>query len=158
LSLTPLIERQESDWPGQFKTLLKKAIALKQKQVQYTKNDPEVRLLEQELDSLLNDEQLQLLIKEPEKYKNVITFFNQMRKFRNHIFPFLYDQLVPYDNNGSERAIRMVKVKTKISGQFKSLHQEFAILRSVIDTTIKNGQPVFDAIQALVKIQPPAAG
>ena len=153
-----LIERQESDWPGQFKTLLKKAIALKQKQVQYTKNDPEVRLLEQELDSLLNDEQLQLLIKEPEKYKNAITFFNQMRKFRNHIFPFLYDQLVPYDNNGSERAIRMVKVKTKISGQFKSLHQEFAILRSVIDTTIKNGQPVFDAIQALVKIQPPAAG
>lgn len=31
----------------------------------------------------------------------------------------------------------MVKVKGKISGQFKSLQNEFAIIRSVIDTAIK---------------------
>jgi transposase len=153
-----LIERQESDWPQQFKTLLKKAIELKQKAVKHEKNDPQTIILEQQLDHLLSDEQYQMLIKEPEKHKNAITFFKQMQKFRSNIFPFLYDQLVPFDNNASERAIRMIKVKTKISGQFKSLHQEFAILRSVIDTTIKNGKSVYEAIQALVAIQPQAAG
>jgi hypothetical protein len=40
--------------------------------------------------------------------------------------PKLWSILVHSDNNGSERAIRIVKIKTKISGQFKSLHHEFA--------------------------------
>ena len=153
-----LIERQESDWPQQFKSLLKEAIALKQEQAQYPKKDPKTLALEQKIDDLLNDEQFQLLLKDPDKYQNAITFFKQMRKLRNNLTHFLYHELVPYDNNGSERAIRMIKVKTKISGQFKSLHQDFAILRSVIDTTIKNGKSVFDAIQALVQCQPKAAG
>lgn len=153
-----LIERQESNWPQQFKTLLKKAIELKQKALKYEKNDPQTIILEQQLDHLLSDDQYQMLIKEPDKHKNAITFLKQMQKFRSNIFPFLYDELVPFDNNASERAIRMIKVKTKISGQFKSLHQEFAILRSVIDTTIKNGKSVYEAIQALVACQPQAAG
>jgi transposase len=153
-----LIERQESDWPQQFKSLLTEAITLKQKQPQYPQNDPNILVLEQKLDDLLNEEQLQVLLSDPVKHQNAITFFKQMLKLRNNLFPFLYHELVPFDNNGSERAIRMIKVKTKISGQFKSLHHEFAILRSVIDTTVKNGQSVFHAIHALVQCQPLAAG
>ena len=75
-----------------------------------------------------------------------------MRKVRQSLFLFLYYKDLPFDNNGSERAIRMIKVKTKISGQFKSLQQEFAIIRSVIDTTIKNGQSVMHAIKAIVNL------
>src|ERR1019366_4940393 len=53
---------------------------------------------------------------------------------------------VPPDNNGSERAIRNVKVKQKISGHFKSTDGAniFAVLRSVIDTTLKAGQNVLN--------------
>ena len=40
----------------------------------------------------------------------------------------------------------------KISGQFKSLQQEFAILCSILDTAIKNGQPVFYAIKSIAEI------
>ena len=87
-----------------------------------------------------------------------MTFFNGMVKLRHAIFPFLYHELVPPDNNGSERAVRPIKVKMKISGQFKSLQQEFAILRSVIDTAIKNGQPVFEAIQAIINLPSKTAG
>ena len=55
------------------------------------------------------------------------------------------------DNNGSERAIRNIKVKQKISGQFKTLESAnlFAILRSVIDTTIKNGNNVWNALRLI---------
>ena len=55
------------------------------------------------------------------------------------------------DNNGSERAIRNIKVKQKISGQFKTLENAnlFAILRSVIDTTIKNGNNVLNALHLI---------
>ncbi|MCP4552423.1 MAG: transposase [Bacteroidetes bacterium] len=38
---------------------------------------------------------------------------------------FLYRPEVPSDNNASERAIRNIKVKQKIPGQFKSPHDAF---------------------------------
>jgi hypothetical protein len=61
---------------------------------------------------------------------------------------------VPPDNNGSERAIRNVKVKQKISGQFKSLSgaETFAILRSVIDTAIKNKLNPLNALSQINSI------
>jgi len=53
----------------------------------------------------------------------------------------LHKKHVTPDNKGSERDIRNIKVKQKISGQFKTLESEniFAIIRLVIETTIKNG-------------------
>ena len=60
-------------------------------------------------------------------------------RHRDSLFTFLYYPDVPPDNNASERAIRCAKVKTKINGGFNNLHQQFAIIRSVIDTAIKRG-------------------
>ena len=79
-------------------------------------------------------------------------FLESMVKLRECLFVFLYRTDVPPDNNASERAVRPIKVKMKISGQFKSLQQEFAILRSIVDTAIKNGQPVFEVIKSIVEI------
>ena len=64
------------------------------------------------------------------------------------ILYFLLQPNVPPDNNGSERAIRNVKVKQKISGHFKSTDgaKIFAVLRSVIDTTLKAGQNVLNSL------------
>jgi len=88
------------------------------------------------------EERLTALIQEPIDPKNTIAVSLQKRliKYRQHIFTFLYYHDVPPDNNASERAIRNVKVKQKISGQFRSFTgaENFAILRSVIDTAIKN--------------------
>ncbi|MCF6307029.1 MAG: transposase, partial [Flavobacteriaceae bacterium] len=62
---------------------------------------------------------------------------------------------VPPDNNASERAIRNVKVKQKISGQFKiqKSAQNFAKIRSVIDTTIKNGMNVLESLSLIAKFE-----
>jgi len=59
------------------------------------------------------------------------------------------------DNNSSERAIRNVKVKQKISGHFKTENgaQIFAVIRSVTDTCIKNGQNVLDAFKTIATLQ-----
>jgi hypothetical protein len=55
---------------------------------------------------------------------------------------------VSFDNNGSERAIRNVKVKQKVSGDFRSVRgaEVFAIIRSAIDTWIKRGAKIFECL------------
>ena len=85
------------------------------------------------------------------KHKELIAFQKRITKYRDYIFTFLYHPNVPPDNNGSERAIRNVKVKQKISGQFKifSAAENFAILRSIIDTAIKNNQNVLQALNVI---------
>ncbi|MDR1886496.1 MAG: transposase [Prevotellaceae bacterium] len=66
---------------------------------------------------------------------------------------FLKYPNVPPDNNASERAIRNVKVKTKVSGAFRNkdgkVAARFAKLRSIIDTAVKNQQNVFGALTKL---------
>ena len=81
----------------------------------------------------------------------MISFQKRITKYRDHVFTFLYHPDVPANNNASERAIRNVKVKQKISGQFKILSaaENFAILRSIIDTAIKNKQNVVGALSVI---------
>ncbi len=103
-------------------------------------------------------QRLQKILERPPDgdHKELRTFYKPMCRERRNLFTFLYLPEVPPDNNGSERAIRNVKIKQKISGQFKSgrTAQNFAKIRSVIDTTIKNGMNVVDALSLIAKLQP----
>mgnify|MGYP000076199307 CR=1 FL=1 len=103
-------------------------------------------------------QRLKVLLDRPPDKKNreLHTFYKRMRRERKHLFTFLYIKNVPPDNNASERAIRNVKVKQKISGQFKTERaaKNFAKIRSVIDTTIKNGMNVLEALALIAKLQP----
>ncbi len=98
---------------------------------------------------------LEKLLSEPpdKNHKKLYTFYKRMCRERQHLFTFLFIEQVPPDNNASERAIRNVKVKQKISGQFKieQAAQNFAMIRSVIDTTIKNGMNVSEALKLIAK-------
>lgn len=75
------------------------------------------------------------------------------KKAREKIFTFLLHPDIPPDNNGSERTIRNVKVKLKVSGQFKTLQgaQDYAALRSVIDTSRKRGLNEFESLSAIIR-------
>ena len=75
-------------------------------------------------------------------FKKIIVLQKRLAKYQDYLFLFLKDELVPPDNNGSERAIRNFKIKQKVSGFFKTVHgaKNYAILRSVCDTAIKNNQ------------------
>ena len=89
-----------------------------------------------------------------EAHSKAKTLQKNLRKHQQNIFTFLWHAHVPPDNNGSERAIRNIKVKQKISGQFKSPNSAngFAIIRSIIDTTIKSGQNVLEALTLIAKL------
>jgi transposase len=61
---------------------------------------------------------------------------------------FLHDAAVPFTNNLAEGDLRMMKVKQKISGGFRSEHgaSDFATIRSVISTAKKHGWNVIQAL------------
>lgn len=90
------------------------------------------------------------------EHKKVQSFLKQLAKVRLHIYEFLYDENLMPDNNSSERAIRNVKVKQKVSTMFKSETgiNNYAVIRSVFDTCIKRDIPIFEACQLLNYIQP----
>ncbi|MGK0365454.1 MAG: transposase [Saprospiraceae bacterium] len=146
--LNYLLDTEKTDWAQQFKDLLKKASALNK--VCLAENLPcfsgefEVQNLEDKLNKLLAF----TLFKE--QYPLTLTFQKQMLKNRNYIFTFLYNLDVPPDNNASERAVRNVKVKQKISGQFKSGQDTFCVLRSVIDTLIKRELNVLNKLKIIM--------
>ncbi len=60
---------------------------------------------------------------------------------KDDVLRFLYDPRVPFTNNQAERNVRMMKLRQKISGGFRSSAgaAEFADLRSVISTAQKQG-------------------
>jgi hypothetical protein len=63
---------------------------------------------------------------------------------------------VPPDNNGSERDIRMIKVRQKISGCLRTLTgaQQFCAIRSYISTAAKHGRHAFDTLVMLAEGRP----
>jgi transposase len=86
----------------------------------------------------------------------------RMRDHKAEVLRFVHDLSVPFTNNLAEQAMRMMKVKAKISGCFRSLAgaQRFATLRGFIDTARKRGWSIIEALaleaEALIRKFAPA--
>jgi len=67
---------------------------------------------------------------------------------KQDVLRFLNDAAVPFTNNLAEGDLRMMKVKQKISGGFRSEQgaSDFATIRSVISTAQKHGWNVIEAL------------
>jgi len=107
-------------------------------------NSPARDKLEQSLTELL-------LIQLPDKDNLAIMLQKKLRKICHHILYFLHNNHVQPDNNGSEQAIRTLKVKQKVSGGFRFIEgaDGFAVIRSIIDTVIKSGHDVFHSLSLI---------
>ena len=69
---------------------------------------------------------------------------------------FTTDWRIPADNNGSERDIRMIKLRQKVSGCLRTLTgaQQFCAIRSYLSTAAKHGRNLFDTLVMLAEGQP----
>ncbi|MFR9668092.1 MAG: IS66 family transposase [Rikenellaceae bacterium] len=100
------------------------------------------------LDELLGRE---VVLKSRKRQEIFNKFREGLSKHRDNIFTFLLREDVPSDNNASERSLRPVKTKLKVSGQFKSTEgaQQYATLQSIVQTARKCGQDPLVALLAV---------
>lgn len=96
--------------------------------------------------------QLKRFIHEPLTGKTAIRLQKRFKKHQDKILFFMSSPDIPPDNNGSERAIRMAKIKQKVSGGYRSERgaERQALLLSIIETAKKQGLDVLETIQKLV--------
>jgi transposase len=137
------------EWVTDMKDVLSRAINLKNRMTPELYDQPlkERNELLNEFDQLINQELAG-------KYSKILPFQKRLKKRKHQVFNFLFYPYIPYENNGSERAIRNLKVKQKVSGGFRSNRgaEIFAVLRSVVDTIIKKGGNPSESIRFAINV------
>ena len=156
--LTYLFEEHEYEWAG-------KMIALLTYASYQPKACNEARLghMRYAYDLIL-DEGLMLYPRvEPQgtrrrvKQSKATNLLLRLREHADDVWRFMADPDVPFSNNRAEQAVRMPKVKQKVSGGFRTTNglEVFCIIRSYLATLQKQGATLFDALVKTFHYAPP---
>ena len=80
----------------------------------------------------------------------------RLNTYRDNYFAWVRDFTIPTTNNLSERALRGIKTKMKVSGQFASAQtaDNYARIRSYIETCRRNGINEMEALCRLCSGEP----
>ena len=80
-----------------------------------------------------------------------VNLLDRLDGHREEVLRFATDLNIPFTNNGSERDIRPLKIKMKVSGGQRSMAgaEAFCRIRSYCSTAAKQGQTAFEAMTTL---------
>lgn len=142
-------------WPLKMKELLFRMYNTRKIAMAYglTKFDiSKINEYEKEVDEIL------LKAKEENKYissryykEKAKKLYNRLTKYKaNHLY-FIHDFEVDFDNNMSEQDLRIFKIKTKVSGGFRSMKgaDSFVKALSIVKTSKKRNINPFDSIKRI---------
>ena len=88
--------------------------------------------------------------------KNELTLIWRIMEYRDNYIYWIFDFNIPFTNNLSERNLRGVKTKMKISGQFQNIERarDYANIRSYIETCRLYGVNEYQSLTRLVEDNP----
>ena len=96
--------------------------------------------------------------KDPNPYyaKNELTLIWRIMEYRDNYIYWIFDFNIPFTNNLSERNLRGIKSKMKISGQFQNIERarDYANIRSYIETCRIYGVNEYHSLTRLVEDNP----
>ena len=163
--LTFVHEHEKEEWAKEMKELLHKA-------KNEVENSTGQRGLTLEQIKALEKEYGKVIIRGLEYHSNLLPLASKKKGKRKQrigknlldrladnfdcVLRFLHDFSVPFTNNQGEQDIRMVKLKQKISGCFRTLKggQIFCRIRSYISTARKQGWSLWNALINALKGKP----
>ena len=156
----------EQKWATRFKELLiamkkvkDKALAAGKDEVSYY----HLHKFDKQYDEILKTAYEENPLPEPtakkrgrQKRSKVLNLICRLENYKASVCLFIRNLCVPFDNNQAERDLRMIKVKTKVSGCFRSEEgaQEYLTIMSYIGTAHKHGINAFTAIREALNGNP----
>lgn len=91
------------------------------------------------------------------KQSKALNLIDRLRVHADDVWRFMTDHGVPFSNNIAEQAVRMPKVKQKVSGGFRTVAglETFCTIRSYLATLHKQGDNLFHALTMTFQGNPP---
>lgn len=90
------------------------------------------------------------------KKGKILALAERLGKYKGSVCLFIHDFMVPFDNNQAERDLRMIKVKTKVSGCFRTEDgaRDYLKIMSYVGTAHKQGYNAYEAIKNAISGHP----
>ena len=90
------------------------------------------------------------------KKGKILALVERLANYKASVCLFIHNFMVPFDNNQAERDLRMIKVKTKVSGCFRTEEgaRDYLKIMSYVGTAHKQGYNAYEAIKNAISGHP----